>query len=148
MFSLVPTMSPGADRGSGCLAFCIRMKSTLTKRGVHSRTSGYRVGQYVELAVKSCYLQFLNSTFYDSICLDWILKETNTFSHLNNIIILYNFFNENKFISELGMDPGLPKREATAFPTALHVPIECVWQLRLIDILWNSLVVNDSMYIK
>ncbi|XP_052769984.1 protein trachealess-like isoform X2 [Mya arenaria] len=38
----VPLMVPGGERGYR-RTFCIRMKSTLTKRGVHSRTSGYRV---------------------------------------------------------------------------------------------------------
>ncbi|WAR19371.1 TRH-like protein [Mya arenaria] len=37
----VPLMVPGGERGYR-RTFCIRMKSTLTKRGVHSRTSGYR----------------------------------------------------------------------------------------------------------
>ena len=38
----VPTMMPNLEKGyERC--FCIRMKSTLTKRGVHVRSSGYRV---------------------------------------------------------------------------------------------------------
>ncbi|XP_045165657.2 protein trachealess-like isoform X2 [Mercenaria mercenaria] len=38
----VPIMSPNLEKTT-CRSFCIRMKSTLTKRGVHSRSSGYRV---------------------------------------------------------------------------------------------------------
>lgn len=38
----VPTMVPNLDKGPE-RCFCIRMKSTLTKRGVHVRSSGYRV---------------------------------------------------------------------------------------------------------
>lgn len=42
----VPIMSPSLDK-SPTRSFCIRMKSTLTKRGVHSRSSGYRVVLFV-----------------------------------------------------------------------------------------------------
>lgn len=38
----MPVMSPNLEK-SCSRSFCIRMKSTLTKRGVHSRSSGYRV---------------------------------------------------------------------------------------------------------
>lgn len=38
----VPTMMPNLEKGSE-RCFCVRMKSTLTKRGVHVRSSGYRV---------------------------------------------------------------------------------------------------------
>ncbi|XP_060553061.1 protein trachealess-like isoform X2 [Ruditapes philippinarum] len=38
----VPIMSPNLEKTAD-RSFCIRMKSTLTKRGVHSRSSGYRV---------------------------------------------------------------------------------------------------------
>lgn len=38
----MPVMSPSLEK-SCSRSFCIRMKSTLTKRGVHSRSSGYRV---------------------------------------------------------------------------------------------------------
>ncbi|KAL4237566.1 Neuronal PAS domain-containing protein 3 [Mactra antiquata] len=38
----VPVMTPNLEKAA-TRSFCIRMKSTLTKRGVHSRSSGYRV---------------------------------------------------------------------------------------------------------
>jgi len=41
-FALVSVMSPNPSKGYD-RCFCIRMKSTLTKRGVHFKSSGYRV---------------------------------------------------------------------------------------------------------
>ena len=40
--SVVSVMSPNPSKGYD-RCFCIRMKSTLTKRGVHFKSSGYRV---------------------------------------------------------------------------------------------------------
>ncbi|XP_052269328.1 neuronal PAS domain-containing protein 3-like isoform X1 [Dreissena polymorpha] len=42
LHDMVPSMTPDAEKGL-TRSLCVRMKSTLTKRGVHSRSSGYRV---------------------------------------------------------------------------------------------------------
>lgn len=44
----------GLDR-----AFCVRMKSTLTKRGCHFKSSGYRVNNYSYFFLNPLLYEFL-----------------------------------------------------------------------------------------
>ena len=44
-------MNPAAEKGLH-RCFCVRMKSTLTKRGVHVKSSGYRVSNASALSVQ------------------------------------------------------------------------------------------------
>lgn len=57
MRHVVSVMSPNPSKGYD-RCFCIRMKSTLTKRGVHFKSSGYRV-KILPFAVNTFLLDFL-----------------------------------------------------------------------------------------
>ena len=50
-YTMNPNPKHGCDR-----SFCLRMKSTLTKRGVHVKSSGYRVSPHVLGSLLSVYL--------------------------------------------------------------------------------------------
>lgn len=57
-----PNPSKGYDR-----SFCVRMKSTLTKRGVHVKCSGYRVSVYI-MCMSYWHVLILNS----AACCKWL----------------------------------------------------------------------------
>lgn len=44
-------------------SFCVRMKSTLTKRGCHFKSSGYRVSDNIFNGTKNMYLFLIESLF-------------------------------------------------------------------------------------
>lgn len=59
----------GIDR-----AFCVRMKSTLTKRGCHFKSSGYRVSKNIPIYM--LYKNNLGAYTYLSTFFDWHYKIT------------------------------------------------------------------------
>lgn len=75
----------GLDR-----AFCIRMKSTLTKRGCHFKSSGYRVSSdfivfsrfadFLRKAVQAIAYQFLIISLLSSSVLESIQSPRNSFT--------------------------------------------------------------------
>ena len=78
-------MAPNPEKGSK-RTFCLRMKSTLTKRGVHIRTSGYRVivsHLLVKIKKKNIYI-FCGTSLFPKKNVENISIEAR-----NNYLMLY-----------------------------------------------------------
>ncbi|CAG2226981.1 NPAS1_3 [Mytilus edulis] len=120
----VAYMIPNPDRPLE-RTFCLRMKSTLTKRGVHVRTSGYRV-------------VYVTAHFRPQMCFNLNRKSTTQYLGLVGIAIAL----PPPTITELRIESDTFSMRLS--PNLKIIYCDTIWITELTD--WNSDDANNRMF--